>query len=109
MQTFDDYQEAAARTRVYPEGAAILYPALGLAGEAGEVCNKIKKVIRDDSCELTDERLAQLREELGDVMWYVAALCTDLQLNLGDICRENAEKLAQRQEDGTLQGDGDTR
>jgi len=134
MRTFDDYQEAAARTRVYPEGAVILYPALGLAGEAGEVAekvadaapeaapstlrlaghagqvaNQVKKIIRDDDCEVTPERLTKIAKELGGVMWYVAALCTDLGLNLGDVCRANAEDLARRQNVGTLQGDGDNR
>jgi NTP pyrophosphatase (non-canonical NTP hydrolase) len=109
IQTFDDYQQAAARTAIYPEDARVTYPALGLAGEAGEVANKIKKIIRDDGMVVTDERRAQISKEIGGVMWYVAALCTDLELNLGDVCRENIAILNSRQERGTLQGDGDER
>jgi NTP pyrophosphatase (non-canonical NTP hydrolase) len=109
IQTFDDYQQAAARTAIYPEDARVTYPALGLAGEAGEVANKIKKIIRDDGMVVTEERRAQISKEIGGVMWYVAALCTDLELNLGDVCRENIAILNSRQERGTLQGDGDER
>ena len=109
IRTFDDYQEAATKTAIYPEAARVTYPALGLAGEAGEVANKVKKIIRDDGLATTDQRRAQIRKEIGGVMWYVAALCTDLQLNLGDVCRENIEILRSRQERGTLKGDGDNR
>jgi NTP pyrophosphatase (non-canonical NTP hydrolase) len=109
IQTFDDYQQAAAQTAIYPEDTRVTYPALGLAGEAGEVANKIKKIIRDDGMVVTEERRAQISKEIGGVMWYVAALCTDLELNLGDVCRENIAILNSRQERGTLQGDGDER
>lgn len=109
IHTFDDYQVAAAKTAVYPEQTKVVYPALGLAGEAGEVANKVKKIFRDDDMVVTDKRTAQIRKEIGDVMWYVATLCTDLGLNLGDVCRENAAILASRQERETLQGDGDER
>lgn len=109
MNTFDEFQSAAAERVIYPEGAKVIYPALGLAGEAGEVANKVKKIIRDDNSEITDERRAAIRKELGDVMWYVAALCIDLGFNMGDVCRENTERLASRQERGTLGGDGDNR
>ena len=109
INTFDEFQEAATKTAVYPDSAKILYPTLGLTGEAGEVANKDKKIIRDDDCEITDERLQQISEEIGGTMWYIAALCTDLKLNLGDVCRQNIEILVRRQERGTLKGDGDTR
>jgi NTP pyrophosphatase (non-canonical NTP hydrolase) len=109
INTFDEFQEAAAKTAIYPEGTKVIYPTLGLTGEAGEVANKVKKIIRDDDCEITDERLQQVSEEIGGVMWYIAALCTDLNLNLGDVCRENIEILTSRQERGTLKGDGDNR
>lgn len=107
--TFDDYQIAAARTAIYPEDAKILYSAMGLAGEAGEVANQVKKIIRDDDCELTPERQAQIAKEIGGVLWYCAALATDMHLNLGDIARENIAILASRQDRGALTGDGDDR
>jgi len=109
IRTFDDYQAAAAKTAIYPAQTRVVYPALGLAGEAGEVANKVKKIFRDDGKVVTHERKMQIRKEIGGVMWYVAALCTDLGLNLGDVCRENAAILASRQERGTLKGDGDDR
>jgi NTP pyrophosphatase (non-canonical NTP hydrolase) len=84
INTFDDYQMAAIRTAVYPYRCKLFYPALGLAGEAGEVANKVKKIFRDDDEALTDERRAQIRKEIGGVMWYVAMLCTDLGVNLGE-------------------------
>jgi NTP pyrophosphatase (non-canonical NTP hydrolase) len=115
INTFDEYQEAAVKTAIYPTGAEVWYPALGLAGGAGEVANQVKKILHDDdfctftSPSITDERRAAVRQEIGGVMWYVAALCTDLNLNLGDVCRENIEILASRQERGTLRGGGDNR
>jgi len=109
IRSFDDYQTAAVLTAVYPDDIRILYPALGLAGEAGEVANKVKKIFRDDGGQVTDHRRVQVAKELGGVLWYVAAVCTDLNLNLGDVARENAAILASRQERGTLHGDGDER
>lgn len=109
MNTFDEFQEAATKTAIYPSGSEVWYPALGLAGEAGEVANQVKKILRDDDYDITDERRAAIRKEIGGVMWYAAVLCTDLNLNLGDVCRENIEILASRQERGTLHGDGDNR
>jgi len=109
IRTFDDYQAAAIRTAVYPDSIRILYPALGLAGEAGEVANKVKKIYRDDGGRVTDDRRVQVAKELGGVLWYVAAVCTDLNLNMGDVARENAAILASRQQRGTLHGDGDDR
>jgi len=109
IRTFDDYQVAAVRTAIYPDSVRILYPALGLAGEAGEVANKVKKIYRDDGGRVTDHCRVQVAKELGGVLWYVAAVCTDLNLNMGDVARENAAILAARQQRGTLHGDGDER
>lgn len=85
------------------------YPALGLAGEAGEVAEQIKKSIRDDGGEVTEERLAAIAKELGDVMWYVAQLATELGLELDEIAGLNLEKLRSRQLRGVLAGSGDDR
>jgi NTP pyrophosphatase (non-canonical NTP hydrolase) len=109
IRTFDDYQTIAVLTAIYPDDIRILYPALGLAGAAGEVANKVKKIYRDDGGQVTDDRRAQIAHELGGVLWYVAAVCTDLNLNMGDVARENVAILASRQERGTLHGDGDER
>jgi len=109
IRTFDDYQAAAARTAVYPDSIRIFYPALGLAGEAGEVANKVKKIFRDDDGHVTGERRTQIAKELGDVLWYIAALCVDLGLNMGDVARGNIAILAARRQRGTIHGDGDER
>ena len=109
INTFDEFQAAAVKTAIYPEETKVLYPALGLAGEAGEVANKVKKIIRDDDLVITNERQAQVAAEIGGVLWYCAALANDLQLNLGDIARENIVILASRQKRGMLKGDGDNR
>ena len=109
IYTFDDYQTIAVGTAVYSTDIRILYPALGLAGEAGEVANKVKKIYHDDGGQVTDDRREQIARELGGVLWYVAIVCTDLNLNMGDVARENVAILASRQERGTLHGDGDER
>ena len=107
---FSDYQEKASTTALYPNaGQNLYYPALGLGGETGEVLNKVKKVMRDHGGEVTDEYREILRGELGDVLWYVAALAKELNLNLDDIAQANLEKLFSRKERWVLSGDGDNR
>jgi NTP pyrophosphatase (non-canonical NTP hydrolase) len=102
---FAAYQQGAHRTVAYPEAARITYPALGLAGEAGEVANQVKKIIRDDAGQLTPERKARILDELGDVLWYAAALASDLGASLDEVAGANLKKLAMRAENGTIQGD----
>jgi NTP pyrophosphatase (non-canonical NTP hydrolase) len=105
-----DYQERSRQTAVYPNaGANLVYPALGLCGEAGEVAEKIKKAIRDDGGTLTAERRAALASELGDVLWYVAQLSTEAGLDLAELAEANLAKLLSRQERNVLQGSGDNR
>jgi len=99
-----EYSEFAEKTAIYPEEAEIVYPALGLAGEAGEVANKVKKMIRDDR--LDRDAIAS---ELGDCLWYIAALCRDLNVDMASIARKNLDKLSMRKQKGTLQGNGDAR
>jgi NTP pyrophosphatase (non-canonical NTP hydrolase) len=99
------YQSGAHRTALYPQNAKIIYPALGLAGEAGEVANQVKKILRDNAGELTAERRAKIIDELGDVLWYAAALATDIGVNLEEVAEANLAKLAMRFESGAIQGD----
>ena len=106
---FSDYQHFSRRTASYPREAWLTYPALGLAGEAGEVAEHAKKTIRDDGGRVSDERRAAIARELGDVLWYVAQLASELGLELEDIARENLEKLFSRQSRGVLSGSGDDR
>jgi NTP pyrophosphatase (non-canonical NTP hydrolase) len=104
-----EYQALSRRTAQYPREAWLSYPALGLAGEAGEVAEHAKKAIRDDGGEITAERRTALSKELGDVLWYVAQLASELGLELDQIASANLEKLLSRQRRGVLSGSGDER
>ncbi|MHB8651986.1 MAG: nucleoside triphosphate pyrophosphohydrolase family protein [Minisyncoccota bacterium] len=107
---FNEYQQKCGETATYPEvGKNFVYPTLGLAGEAGEVAEKIKKVIRDDAGVMSDEKREEIKKELGDVLWYVAQLSTELGLELGNVAQGNLDKLASRKERGVLYGGGDNR
>ena len=104
-----EYQRESRRTAAYPREAWLVYPGLGLAGEAGEVAEHVKKAVRDDGGEVTDERRAAMSKELGDVLWYVAQLASELSLDLDEVARENLDKLFSRQRRGVLSGSGDER
>lgn len=107
--TLNDYQEAAIATAIYPRESAIVYPALGLCGESGEVAEKVKKTLRDNGGEFDRERRTALAKELSDCLWYVSALASDLGYNLQDIADLGLAKLASRAERGVLSGSGDER
>jgi len=109
MSDFNAYQRMASTTAIYPEEHRILYPALGLAGEAGEVANKVKKLIRDGPEGRPDDWREQIASEIGDVLWYCASLATDLNLTLAMIASQNEKKLSMRKKAGTIGGSGDTR
>jgi len=104
-----EYQRLSRRTAEYPREAWLAYPALGLAGEAGEVAEHAKKSIRDDGGAVLPERRVAMAKELGDVLWYVAQLATELDLDLDDIAQANLDKLLSRQRRGVLAGSGDDR
>ena len=104
-----EYQRRSRSTAAYPREVAITYPALGLAGEAGEVADHIKKVFRDDAGVVADDRRERIADELGDVLWYVAQLATELELDLEQIAARNLEKLASRARRGVIAGSGDKR
>jgi NTP pyrophosphatase (non-canonical NTP hydrolase) len=110
--TFEEYQSFCKTTAIYPTNTQLMYPALGLTGEAGEVANKIKKLVRDgvpadwrNSIEFKE----QIAAELGDVLWYLSALATDLDMSLGRIAKNNMDKLSSRKERGKIGGSGDNR
>ena len=108
--TATDYQQKAAETAIFPKEKALEYLTLGLTGEAGEIANKVKKLIRDGADrEGYHERLNQIGYELGDVMWYCAMLAKEVDMNLGRIMEDNLDKLADRKARNRLQGDGDNR
>ena len=107
---FDLYQDAAESTAVYPnKGDNLYYPALGLAGEAGEVCEKIKKIMRDQNGHLTEDNAQELSKELGDVLWYLASIATEINMSLSAIAEDNMAKLQDRLDRGVLKGSGDNR
>lgn len=105
--SLNDYQTKAMSTAVY--NMPLIYPALKLNGEAGEVAEKVGKVIRDNDGVFTNEKKAELAKEIGDVMWYCAALARDIGYTLEDIAEMNLNKLASRMERGVIQGSGDNR
>jgi|TARA_B100000035_G_scaffold164544_1_gene140259 NTP pyrophosphatase (non-canonical NTP hydrolase) len=100
----NDYQRAAVSTAIYKKEHAVIYPALGLAAEAGEVANKVKKILRDGKF---DKKA--IADEVGDCMWYIAALCRDLNMDMQEIADNNIKKLKDRLERGVISGSGDNR
>lgn len=113
----NEYQKMALETAVYPEEYKTIYPALGMNGEAGEVADKVKKVLRDfvvvrdskGAIVLPTERREELAKEVGDVLWYVATMAYDLGYSLEEIAVMNYQKLKSRQERNKLNGSGDNR
>ena len=105
---FNEYQEMAKTTAIYDKKQQILYPALGLAGEAGEVANKVKKLIRDGYEKNKDYR-TEISAEIGDVLWYCAVLADDIGCDLQTIANNNLVKLKDRLDRGVIGGNGDNR
>jgi len=101
--TFDEYQEFARSTAIYPTDSKVIYPTLGLCGEAGEVAEKVKKHMRDG------KTLVGVGLELGDVLWYISALADDLGVTLEEVAQANVDKLKSRMERGKISGSGDNR
>ncbi|MCF7820246.1 MAG: nucleoside triphosphate pyrophosphohydrolase family protein [Candidatus Pacebacteria bacterium] len=107
---FSDYQKESQRTALYPDkGNNYVYPTLGLTGEAGEVADKIKKILRDKEGKLSEDDKKEIAKELGDVLWYISQLASELNLDLDEIAKGNLEKLLSRLERGVLGGSGDNR
>lgn len=111
---FDIYQIETRKKAVYPEvGNNFVFPTLGLVGEAGEVAEKIKKLIRDKNTDtpetVTSDSRAEIQKELGDVLWYLAQLASEFKLSLNDVASANLAKIASRHDRGVVHGDGDNR
>lgn len=107
--TFDTYESVSRSFAKYPSSPLPFYPALKLCGEAGEVAEKIGKTIRDDNGQLSDQTREAILLELGDVLWYVAALSHDLGSSLEQVAVMNLHKLRGRAARGVIGGSGDTR
>ena len=107
---FEAYQKRSKETAIYPKkGDNFIYPVLGLVGESGEVAEKIKKVLRDNGGVIDEERRGEIKKELGDVLWYLAQVATELNLSLDEIAQANIDKLESRKERNKLHGEGDNR
>src|SRR4051812_15641246 len=105
---FETYQKQSRETAVYPNsGSNYIYPTLGLAGETGEVAEKIKKAVRDHNGVIDDARRADIEKELGDVLWYVSQIASELGLSLDQVAAKNIEKLLSRKARNVLTGSGD--
>lgn len=109
--TFDEYQKQALTTAVnsYEPLMAKTIWAMGVAGEAGEVVEKWKKIIAYKDGTVTEEDINELAKELGDVVWYIAVLADALGLSFEDVMRRNVEKLKSRQARNVIRGKGDNR
>jgi len=108
--SLSEYQNQAMRTAIYPQlGEVPIYPVLGLVGEAGEVAEKVKKIIRDKDGVVGKWDRDNIALELGDVLWYLAAIAKELGYTLEDIAQMNLDKLNDRKDRGALGGSGDNR
>lgn len=107
---FNSYQHKALRSAVYPNrGKNIVYPVLGMNGEAGEVAEKVKKILRDKDGIWTKEDQEEIKKEIGDVLWYCAAAAKEFDLNLQDVAEANIDKLEDRLKRNKIHGNGDNR
>ncbi len=111
MQTkYGSYQQQSRKTyRDIPTNDPIVYPTLGLVNEAGEFAGKIKKIFRDKDGQFSEADYQALKSELGDVLWYLTQICTNLGFSLEEFAEENLDKLFSRLERGKISGDGDNR
>ena len=109
-QNFETYQRESRKTwGVIHVDHPIVYPTLGLANEAGEVAGKIKKIFREKGGVIGEADRQALKYELGDVLWYLTQICTELDLTLEQVAAANLEKLFARQARGLIRGEGDDR
>jgi NTP pyrophosphatase (non-canonical NTP hydrolase) len=107
---FDEYQKETRRHAIYPGvGNNFSFPMIGLAGETGEVAEKIKKIIRDKDGIVDEISRAEIKKELGDVLWYLSQIASEFDLSLNEIVKTNIEKIKSRKERDMVHGDGDNR
>ena len=106
----NDYQRESRQTALYPNvGRNAIYPTLGLVGEAGEVADKVKKILRDREGVFDQESKDAIKLELGDVLWYISQLASELGYELEDVANSNLQKLNDRKKRGKISGSGDKR
>lgn len=107
--TFEEYQEQTSKTAIYPKEIGFMYLTLGLTGEAGEVADKVKKVLRDHGGWVDEKTKLDLMKEMGDVYWYLSELATYLDVSMSEVAHMNLDKLASRKERNKIGGSGDER
>ena len=108
--TFAEYQKWAQETAIYPnKGNNYIYPVLGLTGEAGEVADKVKKIMRDENGIVSEEKRSEIEKELGDVLWYISQTAVEFGIDLESVAQKNLEKLKSRLERNCISGSGDNR
>lgn len=110
IKEFDIYQKRVRKTAFYPNvGKNLSYPCIGLAEESGEVCGKVKRVVRDDDGILSQNRREEIKKELGDVLFYVAAQCWEIGIKMSEAAQSNLDKIADRKKRNKMHGSGDNR
>ena len=106
----NDYQRESRKTALYPDvGSNVIYPTLGLVGEAGEVADKVKKILRDKNGVFDKDSRDAIKFELGDVLWYISQLSSELGYELEEVASTNLHKLISRKLRGKIKGSGDNR
>ena len=107
---FNTYQRESRKTwSLIHTDHPIVYPTLGLVNEAGELAGKVKKIFRDKGGKISEEDRQALKGELGDVLWYLAQICTELDVTMEEVASANLEKLFSRLARGAIKGEGDNR
>jgi len=110
VMNFDEYQKGSKKTAIYPKKNKYIYTTLGLLGEAGEIAEKMKRIYRgEDDGKITEQRKQAIAKEIGDLLWYLNQLATELNLSVNDIAEDNLKKLFSRKRRGKIKGDGDNR
>lgn len=109
--TLDDYQKQALTTVIASDSEFrdLLHWVLGINGEAGEIAEKVKKIIRDKNGEVSDDDKAEMAKEVGDVLWYLAVFAHHLGVSFEEVAQQNLDKLQSRKARGVLGGSGDNR
>jgi NTP pyrophosphatase (non-canonical NTP hydrolase) len=109
--TFDDYQKQALTTAINNPDPLMdkTIMVMGVAGEAGEVLEKWKKIVAYKDGVITEDDKTELGKELADVVWYIAVMAEKLGLSFDDIMAQNLAKLQSRKERGVQKGAGDNR
>jgi NTP pyrophosphatase (non-canonical NTP hydrolase) len=107
--SFNEYQKETKSTAIYPADKAVEYTVLGLLSEAGEVAGKVKKVIRDNDGIFSEAKSAEIADECGDVIWYLARVLDEIGYTFEEVAADNLRKLKSRQQRGVIGGSGDNR